>query len=966
MPLKPHPKRKPKRILLFCLVGGSILLALGAYIWASLQLQTNADSVPPRSSVPQKQKRALVKAGKDRSTKIKDSKQSFAEKKAVQPPTVSETTAPSQPSPLRQGGERKGEGASTEIHESFDKTPAGGLPTGWRQWSNNGAVSFAITTDRFLSTPNALASSGGSAVAARVWLDKPQAADIQASAAVFLNSLIPGQVLVRGTNLDTPAPGYYAVSVTRGLEIQLVRVLKGAATTLGSLKSASYFSEKWARLTLRAEGKNLRVQVERLDTNQYLNDAGQWQPTPAWTLSMANTEITEGGQIGLGRTASYAGKVFFDDFAAGPPGSSELPSPVASTKPAPQPMTPPAASVPDKGKPRPESPSKATQPPPAAPADISGLPRPNIPRHYPHIRIALLAYYGNPMGTFEDRLLKESVDLVIPHTAYLKHIEAVAPQTPKLIYTNTSNLYQDLLTDWLTYADKKGIGREAAFYHAAIAKPFRGNSPSSQPVTWFWGVYCGGPSPTNFTGAAHSKTGRVPFGAAGEALYLGYPDRFREINFKLDTGAGAGWSANMEYASAVDDAGSPATWAPLRMLTDSTSGLKQSGQVTFHPPADWKAASVGGSARLFYVRFRTARPGSRPVASSILGRDFVGAKGSNSGTIPAFDAKADANHDGYLDDAEYANRAPGMDARFLYESRMLTESYGQMRFCTNPSSPGFRDWAVDHHLRLLKHHALANGLFMDNSEGKVPVKPTEVLEPLSSYASDYGEMLNAISRAIAPRWILPNTVGGGTRVDPIIKRNPAYFEEFAIRPLVHHHVAFEDLAGMIARRAALTSPAPIAVIDSHPQKGTPDDPRMQLSTLAYYYLLADPESTYLMFYGGFEPGTSWTRHWSAAVSYDIGQPSGKWSPFATGPDPASPTLNHRIYQRPYEKALVLYKPLSYARGAKVAATSGDETATKHELSGTYRPLQPDGTLGEPLTSVSLRNGEGAILIAVKP
>jgi hypothetical protein len=41
---------------------------------------------------------------------------------------------------------------------------------------------------------------------------------------------------------------------------------------------------------------------------------------------------------------------------------------------------------------------------------------------------------------------------------------------------------------------------------------------------------------------------------------------------------------------------------------------------------------------------------------------------------------------------------------------------------------------------------------------------------------------------------------------------------------------------------------------------------------------------------------------------------------------------------------------------------GDDTAIGHDLEGTYRPLQPDGTLGEPLQRISLRLGEAAILI----
>jgi hypothetical protein len=547
----------------------------------------------------------------------------------------------------------------------------------------------------------------------------------------------------------------------------------------------------------------------------------------------------------------------------------------------------------------------------------------------------------------------------------MKHIAGIAPKTPQLVYTNTSNLYLELLTDWLSYADSKGLSREAAFYHAVAAKPYRGDSPSSRPVNWFWGVYKGAKTLTDLTSAAHSTGGRVSFGGAGESLYLGYPERFREINVNLAT-ARPGWAAVLEYCTATDATGQPTTWAPLTKRSDTTAGLTRDGQIVFDPPTDWKTAVVSNPARLFYVRFRTTAGATPPVAGNLLGRDYVSARGTTSGVIPAFDFKADLNKDGYLDDAEYAQRAAGKDARFVYESRLVPESYGQMRFPTNPSNAGFRQWAVDYHLRLLAKVPLAGGLFMDNSEGKLPVNPADVLEPVQNFAGDYGAMLNAIGHAIAPRWVLANTAGGQSRADPVIQQSPAYFEEFAIRPLAHHYVYFEDLAATIAHRATLASPPPLAVIDSHPQGGSPTDPRMLLATLAYYYLLADPQSTFLMCYGGHEPASTWKRHWTPAAAFDIGQPSGKFSQFATGTDPSNHALQYRVYQRSYDKALVLYKPLSYARGVNAKASLGDATATKHDLKGTYRPLLADGTLGAPLTSVTLRNGEGAILIRVGP
>ena len=153
-----------------------------------------------------------------------------------------------------------------------------------------------------------------------------------------------------------------------------------------------------------------------------------------------------------------------------------------------------------------------------------------------------------------------------------------------------------------------------------------------------------------------------------------------------------------------------------------------------------------------------------------------------------------------------------------------------------------------------------------------------------------------------------------------------------------------------------------AILDSYPGGGNVSDPRMQIGTLAYYYLLADPNQTMLMINGGFEPASDWSRHWIPAAAYDVGKPTGDWTMLATGQDPTNSKLTYYVYSREYDNALVLYKPLSYAGGT--TGTTDNNTATVHQLNGTYRPLNADGTLGAPTTSVRLRNGEGAILIKV--
>jgi hypothetical protein len=649
-----------------------------------------------------------------------------------------------------------------------------------------------------------------------------------------------------------------------------------------------------------------------------------------------------------------------------PPAPAEPPAgPTPPTRRSPD--VAPAASSPPPTKP--SAASVAAAAPPARPASPPvAVTRPDVPRHHSHIRVALLAYYGNPMGAFEDDLLRQHVDLVVPETKYLAHIRAVTPQTPQLLYTNTSSLYSELLTDWLTFADAQGLSREAAFYHAERPTPFRGDSPSSRPVTYFWRVYRGAASLADVTHLTRPRgPSPLPFAGRGESLYLGHPDRFREINLDLASGAGASWSAVVEYPTAVDANGQPGAWAALKLLADTTAGLTRSGQLTFDPPADWKPAALGGYARLHYVRFRTTAGGTAPSARSVLGRDYVAANGKAEGTVPVFDTDADANGDGYLDDAEYARRAPGRDARFVHEGRMPCLNYGQMRLATNPSSTAFRRWAVDYHVRLLARQPLAGGLFMDNSEGRPAVAVANVREPVADFATDYGAMLGDIAKAIAPRWVLGNSAGGGGHADAVIRQAPAYFEEFALRPLAHTYLQFEEVAGIVAHRAALTSPPPYAVLDSLPRRGAPTDERTQLATLAYYYLLADPDATFLCFYGGFEPGTPWQRHWAPAAAYDVGRPTGRWSRLAEGTDPSNLAMKYRVYQRAYERALVLYKPLAFKDGDwKTQAAIGEETATAQDLGGTYRPLRADGSLGDPVTRVSLRNGEGAILIRGDP
>jgi hypothetical protein len=892
------------------------------------------------------------------------------------------------------------------LQQNFNTTPGGQLPAGWSEWESEGAFGAAPTSA--LTSPNGLSAGTSGGDSARAWMTTAAPGNVQVSAAVFLNSLAPGEVLLRGSGLNTTSPSYYALTVTRGLEVQILRVSKGTTKVLGTLDSNNYLSNRWVQISLRANGSTLQATVQRLDTKQYLTADGNWQKSPATALTVSDTTLTAAGQVGLAKGPDYGGTVSFDNFSASPPGAAPLSVRITGPRSGavltsrtgvtvqvanaahltgvdfyvdgtlqasdtsspytwtldPATLTTGAHTLTAVARDQGGVTARASITVNAADAGGGG----KIPQHHSWIRLAELAYSGTPLGSFEQNLLRNSVDLVIPNTDLLPDLNALSPKTPNLIYTNVSSLYRELLTDWLSWADAYHVSRESAFYHVSTPTRFSGKSSSSMPVNWFWGVYLGGGTAdyTDVTSAAHDPSSRaLQFGGAGTSVYLGYPDKFREINFRLASGARNGWSGVLEYATAVDAHGVPTGWAPLKTITDTSNKLARTGQVTFDPPANWVTASVNGSGRLFYVRVRTVSDGSPPVVSTILGRDYTNSTGGGwSGTIPVFDSSADKNHDGYLSDAEYSHHRPGMTARFAYESRLFPVAYGPQRPATNPSSAAFKAWAADYDLRLLKSEPQADGLFVDNSSGKPPADPGTVLEPVATYAQDYGAVLNVVGRAIAPRWVLANTSGGQTVADGVVSQNSAYFEESALRPLASNWQQFEDLADLISHRASLQSPAPYAVLDSLATGGSPTDPRTQLATLAEYYLMADPKTTFLDFYGGQEPATSWSRHFSRAAAFDVGQPVGGWSLFASGRDASNSRLTYHVYERHYTGALILYKPLSHTQGVSKDGTLGSNTATVQRLNGTYRPLRADGTLGSPVTSITLRNGEGAILVPV--
>src|SRR5262249_55998290 len=127
-------------------------------------------------------------------------------------------------------------------------------------------------------------SKGGGAGEGLAWVAQPLPADVQVSAAVMADSLTPAGVFLRGANLTTGAPDYYAVTVTRGLVVELTEAGGGTRRAIASAAPTAYLTGVWVRLTLAAQGTSLKVRVTRADTNQSLTPDGRWVAQQVWAI----------------------------------------------------------------------------------------------------------------------------------------------------------------------------------------------------------------------------------------------------------------------------------------------------------------------------------------------------------------------------------------------------------------------------------------------------------------------------------------------------------------------------------------------------------------------------------------------------------------------------------------------------------------------------------------------------------
>jgi hypothetical protein len=626
----------------------------------------------------------------------------------------------------------------------------------------------------------------------------------------------------------------------------------------------------------------------------------------------------------------------------------------------------------------------------------TALTRPTINLAQSHLRNSQLCYSSTAAFNAADNAVAPYVDVCVADTSKAATLRALRSDMHLLLYSNAHFINLNQLGDWISYARVNGHSPEAGFWHAAQAYTFTGSGTGWHPPKKFWAMFSGTTNPWTDKRGAYTSATSVAFpNTSGESLYIGNMDPFRELNVgSITVPKAGGWTYALEYCSAVDGSGNPTTWTTLSTLSDTTTGFASSGQILFDPPANWVPCGINGQIsfagdtgttvarlRYFYIRVRVTASGTGPTTAELSGRDYAASGYTQSGTTPAFDYAADLDSDGYLTDAEYATRATGKNARFAYEGRIPSQ-YGVQRMLMRYSQQAPVDWLAAHDAELMTANPTYNGIFMDNSIGVIKISQSYIIEPIASSPTEYGLALNAAWKAMpahatmGQRWIMPNVAGSTDQaIADMVVFVPSYFMEFGYRAvgtsgsLGTSWTSFDGMVNQVASWQSVASPEPLGFIDTDvfpDLSANMSNPIYLMAALCYHYMIKSA-GTYHMYWGGRNPSESWRNKWFLAAQYNVGQPTGALSVMATGTDPdtsVAANLTYKVYSRQYGNALILLKPLSYTSpntGAYTPASGTTHSLTALNAAG-YKPVSADGTLGSTITSITLENGQGAILI----
>jgi len=298
--------------------------------------------------------------------------------------------------------------------------------------------------------------------------------------------------------------------------------------------------------------------------------------------------------------------------------------------------------------------------------------------------------------------------------------------------------------------------------------------------------------------------------------------------------------------------------------------------------------------------------------------------------------------------------------------RKVVPIWDSQRWIINPGDAGARAYQVDRFQRIT---ATEGGAFVDEASSDMTGRTSGTIEyPLSSdYEAPMTAMFAAIKQAMGSKTLMLNTAEYTKPFDRanVLAAGAAHLERlnnafFSGTAQTWQWVESLTSQGVLVDFVTLYSSQYVNTIPTtypHGNSATGAQ-RMKLWELASYYMVvpSTPQNFVLQLENSWS--SPYSSLWIRAQEANIGHPVSARVLASRGTDPLG--QSYALYTRDMDKALVIMR-VNQGWGSH---SYTDATAVTIPLPATdqWVPLNADGTLGSPVTSVTLRNVEAAILL----
>jgi hypothetical protein len=430
-------------------------------------------------------------------------------------------------------------------------------------------------------------------------------------------------------------------------------------------------------------------------------------------------------------------------------------------------------------------------------------------------------------------------------------------------------------------------------------------------------------------------------------------------------------------------------------------------------------------AREFFVRFRVTVADAqypRGTGYGIKPAAFYLPKVVSDTTIKIYgwDAAADLNHDDYLDDTEWASHAANKNARFKWWSRLPGRNYmPPSSFKINPGG-SYKDFEAQYVYNQVtipnSAGASRDGVMWDEfwthsffpwgeteDSGGTTYEYSNKATRDTDYGNDLIAAVEATKTLISPIEKLvsgnvSSNLGGYTAAEnvfDIVSTESQLYGSSTYTTLYLKEPTITRINNL-GKKLVIQGQMHVGMFTALGSTDAAWD-RLKLVNLCHFLLMQNPDYDYFFNWSGTYYGSGSVSNptpvkmFPGEATVDMGVPTnviptpvgGTQYPkvktntsgmfiFATGTDPSPNNTGGTYYVvgRDYTKALILDKPIIDGYSSSTVTNYDDQTGTTHILpilpdnpSGRYYLANHDGTISSaPITSISLRNVDGAILI----